>query len=221
MWTRVSPFPCLHLYSTNSTIKRFVVNSNLPQPRDAKRLRISGWAFRYLVSHYQVPPSFVTSVARFYQPAGKSFQIRTLSEKVFCYWYHLPVRVQVHCTETQRGHASSTAGSNQMDPVHYLHLPDMGLDIRGSQISLFFRHDIDVNMTTAICVNYQDGRWSALVQEPENRLQECFEHPTNFRSMKNPLFIHLVYLTSVTRWWDNVLSSFNDQLIAHVRQHPS
>jgi hypothetical protein len=207
----------VHLHSF---INRFLIKSNVIQaPNDAKKLRIASPALRLLLSHLSVPPAFVGAVARYYQPCGRGFRpFRSSegSEMIDC-WYILPVRVQVDCNDTQRSHALSTAGSNQMDPFHYLHLPDERLDIRGSHIGIYVQHDLTKGRNTALSVSFQDGRWSRIVEEPHNRIKEVMEDSQGHQSSEDPLFVHLVYLTSALRWWNNVLDSFNNQLIAHVR----
>lgn len=33
---------------------------------------------------------------------------------------------------------------------------------------------------------------------------------------EDPVFVHVVIMTSALQWWRNALDSFNNQLIAHV-----
>lgn len=191
----------------------------LQAPSDAKKLRIASPAFRLLLSLLSVPPAFVGAVARYYLPCGRGsrlFRSSEGSEMIDC-WYILPVRVQVRCTDTQGSHALSAAGSNQMDPFHYLHLSDEGLDIRGSHIGIYVKHDLTMGRNTVLSISFQDGRWSRIVEEPPNRIKEAMEDSQGHQCSDDPLFVHLIYFTSALRWWNNVLDSFNNQLIAHVR----
>ena len=103
-----------------------------------------------------------------------------------------------------------------MDPFHYLHLPDHDADIRGSQIALYFRQNTKDGSTTAIVVNMADGRWAQAVEEPQKRIRETFKHPENLKLKRDPFFLHLIYFTSVLKWWTNALSSVNKQLITYV-----
>lgn len=103
-----------------------------------------------------------------------------------------------------------------MDPHHYLHLPDAKVDIRGSQIAVLSKFVIDGQKSSALVFNFMDGRWSRSVEEPQHRLQESSEHASRLHLADDPFFIHSIYYSSSLRWWMNVLSSINDQLIAYV-----
>ena len=67
-----------------------------------------------------------------------------------------------------------------------------------------------------LAVNFVDGRWPKSVQEPESRIKESLNEALHFNSQNDPFFIHLVYLSSASRWWTNALNSIHDQLIAYV-----
>jgi hypothetical protein len=133
-------------------------------------------------------------------------------------WYFLPTRVQVDCTDQQQNHARSTGGSNQLDPFHYLHLPDAQVDIRGSRIGIHIRHNAKEASTTAILVNFMDGRWSKLVEEPCNRVKDTIRRAKAASTIPGPITSHLVLLTCVSRWYTNSLTSTNKQLVAYVRE---
>lgn len=202
-----------------SFVNRFLLKSNSQSiPKDASKLRISGPAFKFLLSHLEAPPAFVAAVSRFYQPAGRGYRSHQAEKnsKVVDFWYMLPVRVQVECTDTKLGHTRSTAGSNQMDPFHYLHLPNEAVDIRGSQIAVYCKTDTSTMKTTLLCISFQDGRWSRSVEEPQRRIREVLQDFEHMNCAEDPFFIHLVFLTSALRWWNNALQSFNNQLIVHV-----
>ncbi|KAF8540428.1 hypothetical protein BDD12DRAFT_28619 [Trichophaea hybrida] len=196
-------------------INRFLVkNIQSPLPADANKLRISYHAFRMLISHFQIAPAFVSTLSRYFLPCGSGSRYITSVSRCATrdFWYFLPVRVQVACPGDQI-HVS-IAGPNKMNPFYYLHLPDAKVDIRGSQIAIFFRHDYKHKSTAVVAVNLLDGRWSQVVEEPQMRIKEALNtHRVDVT--KEPFFVHLVYLTSVARWWNNTLSSFNEQLIAH------
>jgi hypothetical protein len=108
-------------------------------------------------------------------------------------------------------------GVTRWIPFHYLHLQDGGIDIRGSQIDVFCQYDFDRHKASFLCVSLQDGRWSRLVEEPLRRVQESLQHRPRSGEIHDPFGVHVVYLTSILRWWNNTLDSFNDQLISHVR----
>lgn len=132
-------------------------------------------------------------------------------------WYILPLRMQVRCTESRLRHTESTGGSNQMNPFHYLHLPDHSLDIRSSQIALNFRYDANLQTTAMLAINFIDGRWPKTAEEAQLRIKEVFDDPAHATVVDDAFFLHLIYLTSVLRWWTNALNSINMQLITYVR----
>lgn len=103
-----------------------------------------------------------------------------------------------------------------MDPFHYIHLSDARVDIRGSHIAIFLRCDKESSSVVAVVLNLLDGRWSKIVDEPTNRIKEVIKSRHGANVKDEPSFVHLVYLSSIVRWWNNVLSYFNHQLIAHV-----
>jgi hypothetical protein len=136
---------------------------------------------------------------------------------MYNYWYFLPVRVQVRCTDKRSGHVASASKSNQMDPFNYLHLPDAEVDIRGSCIAIHASHEILTGHATFNIFNLLDGRWPKVVEEPQIRIAEAVNHSAEAGRTLSPYFVHLVYFTSISRWWTNAMSSVNDQLIAYVR----
>lgn len=196
-------------------VSRFLRKNNQePVPEDDYKLRVSKQALQLLVSHCSVSSTFMFALSRFYLPSGRGFRCYkdTASPQNWRQWYFLPVRVQVPCSDKQRSHATSTTGRNQMNPFHYLHLPNMEVDIRGSQIAIHISHDTQKEATTVICFNFIDGRWAKLVEEPQARISEALRDP---RTPRDPMFVHLVCLTSIARWWNHALHSVNEQLIAY------
>jgi hypothetical protein len=165
-----------------------------------------------------VPLSFVSTITQLYLPAGRGFSKSFRSTGIACsdFWYILPVRIQFKCNDEKQSHAASTAGSNQMNPLHYIHLPDAEVDIRGSQIAILSRYSTDGKSTTTLVFNFMDGRWSKSVEEPKRRLLEMFLHASKLDLDEDPFHIHAIYYTSTLRWWMNALSSINEQLIAYV-----
>lgn len=132
-------------------------------------------------------------------------------------WYILPIRAEIECTESARSHILSTSGSNQMDPSQYLHLNDVGRDIRPSKIAVYVQHETESHQTSAICIDFQDGRWWKLAEEPFLRSKETLQQYERSKCFGEPFFIHLLLLTSVSQWWKSALLRFNKQLIAYVR----
>ncbi|KAL9116047.1 MAG: hypothetical protein Q9227_000415 [Pyrenula ochraceoflavens] len=199
-------------------INRFLIkNESDPKPDDAHKLRLSAESLRLLTSRYFVSPSFMFALPRFYLPNGQAFH-RFEDERdgfVRHQWYFLPFRVQVPCTDKKRSHATSTTGSNQMNPFHYLHLPDEEVDIRGSQIAVYFAHKVRSDSATVISFNFMDGRWPGIIEEPQIRMAEALKHS---KLTSDPILVHLIYLTTIARWWNNALHSVNEQLIAYEKR---
>ena len=221
-WIDRDDYPPLTTYTYilhPSFINRFLLKSRkVATPPDSKKLRISGDALRLLLSNLDAPSAFAGSLARYYLPPERGYRKSNLDKgpNSFDMWYMLPVRVQVECTDTIRKHQETTAGSNQMDPFNYLHLDNENLDIRGSQIAVLFQYDGVKRAATTVSISLQDGRWSRVVEEPQNRISELLEKVGLAECEADPFFVHVVFVTSALRWWRNALDSFNNQLIAHV-----
>jgi hypothetical protein len=165
------------------------------------------------MKHYHVPPAFVHSLCRHYLPSGRGLRksVSSKDSRVCDYWYFLPVRVQVKCTDNRIGHVSSTASN--------LHLPDAEVDIRGSSIAIYSSYDTKSENATFMVFSLMDGRWAKVVEEPRVRIEDTIKHFTKIGQARTEQFPHLIYLSSASRWWTNALSSVNEQLISYVRSH--
>lgn len=186
-----------------------------------KRLRISGLEFRRLFSHFEVPPTFLSSLTSQDLPPGLGSQIGVkLGRRMFSnWWYTIPVRAAIPCTENEKSHALSAAGSNQMNPSQYLHIHACGVDVRPSKIFILFHHSLISHSTSIICIDFQDGRWHEIAEEPKTRAKEVMHAAKQLRRDEHPFFMHLVVLSSAARWWRIALESFNIQLIQYVCEH--
>jgi hypothetical protein len=132
-------------------------------------------------------------------------------------WYLLPLRVQYKCNDKAKEHEGSTAGSNQMNPFHYLlHLSDVGIDIRGSRIAIYSRFNFDGKSTVTIAISFMDGRWSRAALEPKKRINEAWNVKGRLATPQTPFDIHCIYFSSALRWWTNALDSVNNQLMEYV-----
>ncbi|KAL8335391.1 hypothetical protein RB598_009541 [Gaeumannomyces tritici] len=185
-------------------------------PGDRARLRISKRAFRSVMSAYEMPVAFAVALSRHYMVSGTGFRVR--SADVWDYWCVLPVRVFMGCSRQAQDHTRSTAGSNQMDPFHYIHLSGVKADIRGSHIGLFVQHNTKTKSTSALVINLLDGRLSHAIEEPLARVRDAIIQQASSCRGANPRFVLFIYLSSSLRWWDNVLSCFNQQLVMHEKQ---
>jgi len=204
----------------DSSINRYlVIDKTVAPPGDGNKFRISRKDFQHLISQFEIPPTFVSAIAnpQIPQGCGSRQNMFFYDPAIFDFWYILPVRLQVRCIDQTQGHTSSAAGKSQMNPQYYLHLPEQKLDIRGSQIAVYFQYNRRSHSSSIVVLNFLDGRWPKLVEEPRRRVEECLSRAKSIRTSDDPFFVHVIYLTNVVQWWLNVLSSFKDQLIAHVR----
>lgn len=195
-----------------------VVDKNAPLPKDPNKLRLSKDAFRSSIAEMQLPPAFVSAMSQLYLPSGRGVSYSDAKAEIsyIDLWYVLPVRIQYLCNDRKQSHATSTAGNNQMNPVHYLHLPDEHVDIRGSQIAIMSRYSPRGDFATNMIFNFMDGRWSKAVEEPKRRLREVYSSAAYSAVTNDPFVVHTVLYTSALRWWMNALNSINEQLIAYV-----
>lgn len=164
------------------------------------------------------------SLSRYFLPTGKGYKkwCSAKGDDLHEFWCFLPVRMQLKCTDPNNNHLAGAGGNNQMDPFHYLHLPDYKdekghkADIRGSQIALYFQYNSRTKSSVLIAINLIDGRWPGAVEEPQMRIKDVLQSSPQLYLMRNPFFTHLIYFTSALRWWTNALSSINLQLIAYA-----
>lgn len=203
-----------------SFVNRFLVGNNRgPVSADSNKLRLSKQAFHYLIYQLEIAPAFVFSLSRYYLPNGRGYRQLTHSTGgvVQHLWCFLPIRVQSRCVDEGQGHATSTAGSNQLNPLHYLHLEQPGVDIRGSQIALYARFIPKKKSSCVLAICLLDGRWKKIVQQPQSRIDESLRivDPRSREVLENPFFVFVIYLTTALEWWINALHSFDEQLIAH------
>lgn len=198
-------------------MNRFLVrDKRIPVPNDSNKLRLSKRAFHYLIYQLEIAPAFVFSLSRYYLPNGRGYRQFThlTGDVIHHLWCFLPIRVQSRCTDQGQGHAASTAGSNQLNPFHYLHLEQAEVDIRGSQIALYARFNPKKKSSHVLAISLLDGRWKKIVEQPQSRIHESLNivHRDIFES---PFFVFVIYLTTALEWWINALHSFDQQLIAH------
>ena len=199
-----------------SFINRYLVKGDTDWPEDSNKLRLSALAFESLRSHFQLSPTFIASLANLHKPSGRGCPCASrVTKSIFDFWLILPIRVQVPCS-SKNSHTSSTTGTNQMNPLNYLHLAKPGVDIRGSQVAMYFLFNAESNVSSTLIFNFQDGRWRRVVEGPIVRIKEALAEAQKDGCGRDPFFIQAVFLTSALGWWNNALNSFNDQLIDYV-----
>jgi hypothetical protein len=187
---------------------------------DATKLQISQTAWINLVTKLRVSPAFTFALSRYYLPTGKGKRVSLDSQpsNTHDFWYFLPIRMKVRCKGTENNHSARTGGSNQMNPIHSLHLPDHAADIRGAQIAIYSQYNGKTKSGRSISVNMVKRNFPTVVEEPQTRIKEALEH--NAPLIRNdPFFMHIIYFTSAMRLWTNALDSINLQLISWVSQH--
>ncbi|KAH8890696.1 hypothetical protein GQ53DRAFT_794693 [Thozetella sp. PMI_491] len=107
-------------------------------------------------------------------------------------------------------------GKNQMNPINYLHLDGPNVDIRGSKIALhYWAGEDDRGSSKAVVFNFQDGRWKRVVEEPIFRLRDSYQDCQSRRLGRDPIHLQMAIFNGALRWWNNSLSSVDDQLIAY------
>ena len=82
--------------------------------------------------------------------------------------------------------------------------------------AIYFTFDPNTRTSSTVVLNFQDGRWSNVIEEPILSVREGLEQGNRNGCGQDPLIIQAVLLTSALRLWSNVLGSFNDQLISYV-----
>ncbi|KAF2659690.1 hypothetical protein K491DRAFT_689038 [Lophiostoma macrostomum CBS 122681] len=197
-------------------MNRYLVKKGVPWPQDANKFRLSPSAFAHLRSYFNLSLTFTSSLANIHHPPARACPLPSqMSTNTLDFWFILPVRVQVDCPDKKKGHASYSTGKSQMNPLNYLHLSKPEVDIRGSHIGVYFRFDEKSVRSSTLLVNFQDGRWRRIVEEPILRIKEAMEAKEREDSGRDPFYLQTILVTSILRWWSNALNSFNDQLIAH------
>lgn len=199
-------------------IKRAFTRNNTAEVNEgAHKLQISPHEFRSLAEHFQLPGAFLFALSRFYLPDEEGLRLREIADGrcATFQWYFLPFRVQVSCTKNKQRHEFSPIDSNQMNPFHYLHLPDQKVDIQGSQIAVYMSQHSQTNRMTVISFNFLDGRWHKIIEEPQSRIAETIKHSN---AAIDSITVCSVFLASVIRWWNNALHSVNEQLVAYEKR---
>ncbi|RDW72362.1 uncharacterized protein DSM5745_07534 [Aspergillus mulundensis] len=196
--------------------KHLILSPQDQVPRDANRLRISGGSLEALAARLKIPLGFIFALSRHYLPNGRGSRRApgNSSSTGLDLWYFLPVRVQVEAP-TPVASPPEASSQNQMNPFHKLHLPSVKLDIRRSCVAIFTNIDPVSNRVTFVAFDFMHGRWPKVALEPRRRIEEVIGEQRSTASGGFGHFMHLVYLSSATRWWTNSLNSINEQLIAY------
>ncbi|RYC88374.1 hypothetical protein BFJ63_vAg8772 [Fusarium oxysporum f. sp. narcissi] len=192
-------------------INRHLVRADEESPPDANRLRLSTNAFQLLRHHCHLSVSFTNALANVEYPSPMCFPSRATHNNLN-FWFFLPTRVQVRCRDPK----AHVKGKSQMNPINYLHLDAPNVDVRGSKIALHFWVDGGGRGSPkAVVVNFQDGRWRRVVEEPIFRLRDSYQDCESRRLGRDPIYLQMSVFNSALRWWNNSLSSVDDQLIAY------
>ncbi|KAF5011000.1 hypothetical protein FDECE_2870 [Fusarium decemcellulare] len=93
------------------------------------------------------------------------------------------------------------------------------LDIHRSCVGIFSRVDPASKRFTFFTIDFMHGRWPRVAMEPKERILEVLRRQaTTETAFGREFHVHLVYLSSATRWWTNALNSVNEQLIVYERR---
>ncbi|KAI1635373.1 hypothetical protein F4809DRAFT_614503 [Biscogniauxia mediterranea] len=186
-----------------------------PPPADHRKLQVNLATFKSLITSLNIPARFVASIPRTFQVSGTGIQ--KTSGDVWDYWCLVPVRVTIPCHMHDAEHANSTAGSNQMDPFNYIHIGGAKVDIRGSHVAIFLRRLDNTGRSVVVIISLLDGRWGNVVEQPLARVKETLNREAETTDPQGPLFVLLIYISSILQWWNNVLSCFHKQLVIHEK----
>jgi hypothetical protein len=175
-----------------------------------------------LINKLRLPVSFVSAVCQNYQPCRTGF--RHIGEQngipSWDFWALIPFRVRVPCkrVDSESIHISS-AGTNQMNPYNYVHLKDVGEDVRGSHVAIHVRHNGPAKSTTVLAITFLDERFQFLLDIPLKRLTASVEAKDSDFKTDDGLFTILTYLDVIVEWWNDVFYCFNEQLVDEVSSH--
>jgi hypothetical protein len=123
----------------------------------------------------------------------------------------------MRCSDPERAHRDFHSGNYQMNAFNHLHLGESKVDLRRFEIAVFFRYDISSKQTTVVCVN-TDSRTEEPSKVLHTRVINALEDGGTEMIDRNPLWVNLVYVGQVVRWWQTTLEYFSDELIRHVYQ---
>lgn len=166
-------------------------------------------SFNAILSRLQIPKGFEQLLCHYSLPSRHTKEDGARRDTR----YNLPVRLPVSCTDTNLGNVTGTAGSRHMIPHDDLHLAVVGVDLLGSTIMVFLRHDTKHQTVSALVVNFMDGRWGQLAQTPQELMERALRiDGTN----NNEGHVRAIALDTVVRWWQKSIESIDKQLRVHV-----
>ncbi|KAL4868022.1 hypothetical protein BDV12DRAFT_109311 [Aspergillus spectabilis] len=197
--------------------KHLILKPQEEVPKDANRLRISGPSLEALATRLKIPLGFIFALSRHYLPNGRGSRKGPFntSSTALDLWYFLPIRVQVESPMPVANTPEEHPSQNQMNPFHKLHLPSVKLDIRRSCVAIYTNIDPASKRVAFVAFDFMHGRWPKVALEPRRRIEEVIRDRRSSANQGYGHFMHLVYLSSATRWWTNALNSINEQLIAY------
>lgn len=203
----------------SSFVHKLLVKDNTHKPDEARRLWISKAAFEALVSYLDLPPALLSIISNRHQTTSIGYPMTPVRRGAeFDCWFRLPIRALVRCLDSAAidMNAKESHKKNQMNPYHPLHLEKPDVDIRGFFVLIYLRCGRVPSQLMTLIINFQDGRWGKLIEEPIKHVRTTFESSRKNLETPEPFTIPLVYLGHAVRLWDDVLNSCNDQLIAYA-----
>lgn len=144
------------------------IDETLP-PKDNTRYIISRIMFRHLLSWYEIPPAFVSSMlskgltTSFVSTPFQHRKIQLRGYLVFDFIYMLPIRAGMESNEKAKSHALLLPGSTQEHISEHLNLSHVKQDIRRSRIAVFSQHDRKTHQTKEVLEQAEKiSRWRDL-----------------------------------------------------------
>lgn len=203
----------------SSFVHKLLVKDSTHKPDEARRLWISKAAFEALASYLDLPPALLSVISNRHQTTSIGYPMTPVRRGAeFDCWFRLPIRALVRCLDSATADKTTKEShrKNQMNPYHPLHLEKQDVDIRGFFVLIYLRCGRIPSQFITLVINFQDGRWGKLIEEPIKHVRMSFESLRKNQEAPEPFTLPLVYLGHAVRLWDDVLNSCNDQLIAYA-----
>lgn len=189
---------------------------NEPFPEE-RAVQISPRAFQRLREYLPIPDAFSIAFTNNWRVHGSNFwPLQHVSEKSWWFWCMIPVRIVVGCSK-EESHERSFAGQNQMDPVHYIHLSEPAVDIRGWDIGLFVQHTPAVQ-TKILCVSLLDVPGSEKIDRVIDYIKSSIVARGNQTVGSEVFFVLSAFFSTAANWWDDVLENVNHQLVEYEKK---
>jgi len=184
-----------------------LIRKHEPCPRDAGELQLSGPALKHMMRALDVDPEFIGSLCRHRNSNYSFLPLSTHggdSVHGERFWYILPVRFQTRF----HNYMQTEPCTHPFESYMFAHL---NTATRGFHIAIHVSRLCE--RQSVIVLHLMDGAWRQLLDVPQSRIREKLE-TTPARLWR--LLVPLLYLQSIVRNWNSVLTSFNNSLLSDV-----